>query len=119
MAWTTEFSEDAEHDFELIFDHLFEAYTRLGDTGPDALEKAAIRIEGIRVSADGIAATPYRGTLREAIAPGLRTVTIDRAIFWFELDEASRTVRILAIFFGGQDHIRHMMARLLDRQDRA
>lgn len=40
-------------------------------------------------------------------------MTIDRAIFWFDLDEAERVVRILAVFFGGQDHIRHMLRRLL------
>ena len=42
----------------------------------------------------------------------------DRAVLWFDLDEPSETVRILAIFFGRQDHVRHMLVRLLDRPDR-
>lgn len=34
FVWTLEYSEDAERDFELIFDHLFDAYVELGDA-PD------------------------------------------------------------------------------------
>jgi len=44
-------------------------------------------------------------------------LTIDRAIYWFDVDEAARKVRILAIFFGGQDHVRHMLVRLLRESD--
>ena len=113
MAWTIEFSEDAERDFELIFDHLFESYVGFGAAPADAFELAAARLEEIRAACEGIAKAPRQGTLREGIAPGLRNVTIDRAIFWFDLDEARQTVRILAVFCGGQDHIRHMLARLL------
>jgi hypothetical protein len=40
-------------------------------------------------------------------------LTIDRAIYWFDVNEAEQRVRILAIFFGGQDHVRHMLTRLL------
>ena len=38
---------------------------------------------------------------------------IDRAVSWFDVDEALGKVRILAAFFGGQDHLRHMLFRLL------
>ena len=117
MAWRTEFAADAEHDFELIFDHLFEAHESFGEPRVEAFENAARRVDRIRRAAEGIAGSPYRGTLHEDIAPGLRHVTIDRAIFWFDLDEAENTVRILAVFFGGQDHIRQMLRRLLDRSD--
>ncbi|MDP6343356.1 MAG: type II toxin-antitoxin system RelE/ParE family toxin [Alphaproteobacteria bacterium] len=113
MVWTTEFSEAAEHDFELIFDHLFQSYVQFGEQPASAFAKATERLEAIRTTASAISKAPYRGTLRDAIAPGLRQVTIDRAVFWFDLDETRRKVRILAIFFGGQDHIRHMLARLL------
>ena len=115
MTWRTEFAADAERDFELIFDHLFDSYQRFGDPRADAFEKALRRLESIRVAAEGIGRAPYRGTLREDIAPGLRYVAIDRAIFWFDLDETAQTVRVLAVFFGGQDHVRHMLRRLLDR----
>jgi hypothetical protein len=45
----------------------------------------------------------------------LRHLTIDQAIYWFSVDEQTLTVRILAIFFGGQDHTRRMLARLLQQ----
>jgi plasmid stabilization system protein ParE len=115
MAWTAEFAAEAEHDFGLIFDHLLEAYTALGDPLPAAFERAEARLEAIREAALTLASAPHRGTKRDAIAPGLRTVTIDRAVFWFDLDEKARKVRVLAIFFGGQDHQRHMLIRLLGR----
>jgi plasmid stabilization system protein ParE len=113
MAWTVEFSEEAENDFELIFDHLFNSYVDFGETPEDAFERAARRVDEIRQAGEGIAKTPHRGTVRDDIVPGLRNVTIDRAIFWFDLNDDHRIVRILGVFFGGQDHIRHMMVRLL------
>ena len=115
MAWRTEFASDAERDFELIFDHLFAAYRSFGEADAEAFDRAVRRLEGIRIAALSIGRTPFRGTLREDIAASLRHVTIDRAVFWFDLDEPTETVRILAIFFGGQVHVRHMLARLLDR----
>ncbi len=114
MTWRTEFAADAERDFELIFDHLLDAYQSFGEAPADAFEKAADRVERIRRAAEAIARAPYRGTLHDDMAPALRHVTIDRAIFWFDVHEDITTVRILAVFFGGQDHVRHMLRRLLD-----
>ena len=117
MAWRTEFAADAERDFELIFDHLFDVYRSFGAPPADAFEKAAQRLDRLRLAAGGLGRAPFRGMLREDIAPGLRHVAIDRAIFWFDLDETARTVRVLAVFFGGQDRVRHMLCRLLKRSD--
>lgn len=58
---------------------------------------------------------PHRGERHEDILPGLRHLTINRAIYWFEVNPRDETVRILAVFFGGQDHVRHMLAKLIDR----
>jgi plasmid stabilization system protein ParE len=113
MAWQIELTEDAERDFELILDHLMEAYESFGESRAGAFEKAVGRLDSLRRAAEGIARAPHRGTRRDHIAPGLRHVTIDRAIFWFDLDEAAKTVRILAVFFGRQDHIKRMLRRLL------
>jgi plasmid stabilization system protein ParE len=117
MAWKAEFSVEAEHDFELILDHLFDVYISLGETRVAAFERAVARVQQIRTLGERIGRTPYRGTLRDGIAPGLRNVTIDHAVFWFELDQHTETVRVLAVFFGGQDHVRHMVARLLGHPD--
>jgi plasmid stabilization system protein ParE len=51
--------------------------------------------------------------MHDDILPGLRHVTLGRAVIWFDVIEDKSNVRILAVFFGGQDHIRRMLARLL------
>ncbi len=113
MVWKVEFQADAERDLGLVFDHLFETYKNLGESDAEAIEHAAERVSGIQESAIGLSANPYRGTVHEAFGRDVRNVTINRAIIWFQLDETDETIRILAFFFGGQDHIRHMLTRLL------
>ncbi len=113
MPFAIEFSTESERDFELIFDHLFESYLSFGESVEEALDHAMKRILDIRRAADRLSSFPIRGTLRDDILPGIRYLSIDRAIYWFEVDEAAGKVRILAVFFGGQEHIRHMLVRLL------
>lgn len=113
MRFAIEFSGDAERDFELIFDHLFESYVAFGERTEEALDHAAQRVIDIRKAADRLASFPLRGTERDDVSPGIRFLAIDRAIYWFDVDQSARKVRILAVFFGGQDHIRHMLVRLL------
>ncbi len=113
MKFAIEFSEDAEADFGLIFDHLFESYLAFGEGTEEAFSHAARRIMAIRKAADRLATFPLRGTARDDVLPGVRFLAIARAIYWFDVDPLARKVRVLAVFFGGQDHIRHMMVRLL------
>jgi toxin ParE1/3/4 len=113
MRFAIEFSADAEHDFELIFDHLFESYTAFGESTEEALSHAARRVMNIRKAVDRLARSPLRGTTRDDILPGVRFLATARAIYWFDVDQKARKVRVLAVFFGGQDHIRHMLVRLL------
>jgi toxin ParE1/3/4 len=113
MRFAIEFSAHAEDDFDLIFDHLFESYVGFGESTEEALDHAAQRVMKIRKSANRLAGFPLRGTPRDDILPGLRFLAMARAIYWFDVDQTARKVRILAVFFGGQDHIRHMMVRLL------
>jgi toxin ParE1/3/4 len=115
MRFAIEFSAEAEHDFDLIFDHLFESYVAFGEHTGEALDHAALRVMDIRKAADRLVSFPFRGTERDDILPGIRFLAIGRAIYWFDVDQAARKVRILAVFFGGQDHIRHMLVRLLGR----
>jgi plasmid stabilization system protein ParE len=110
---TVEFAADAERDFELNFDHLHKSYRDLGESAEVAFEQAAVRIQSIQSSGLAIAKAPYQGTRRPDILPGLRYVRRENAVFWFTLDDERKLVRILAVFFGGQDHIRHMLTRLL------
>ncbi|MCE2521428.1 MAG: hypothetical protein J4G15_16815 [Alphaproteobacteria bacterium] len=41
-------------------------------------------------------------------------LVIGRAITWFDVDKDQEMIRVLAMFFGGQDHVRYMLARLLE-----
>ena len=113
MAFRLEFYADAERDFELIFDHLLRSYLDFGERLGSAIDHAVRRVLEIRAAAEGILTAPHRGERHDDILPGLRHLSIDRAIYWFDVDDDGQAVRILAVFFGGQDHVRHMMRRLL------
>ena len=114
MAFRLEFSAEAERDFGLIFDHLLESYIDFGERMEIAIDHAEARVLEIRATADRILTAPHRGERHDNILPGLRHLTIDRAIYWFDVNVDKETVRILAVFFGGQDHVRHMLVRLID-----
>lgn len=102
-------------DLDAIFDFLFESYVKLGDSADGALERAAERVLEIDAEIGKLGRTPHQGTLRPEIRPGLRNVTKDRAIFYFEADDEKREVRVLAVFFGGRDHQRAMLRRVMGR----
>ena len=91
MAFRLEFSAEAEHDFGLIFDHLLRSYLDFGESLESALDHAAARVLEIRSAAERILTAPHRGERHEDILPGLRHLTIGRAIYWFDIDEAGRT----------------------------
>ena len=114
MAFRLEIAVEAERDFGLIFDHLLESYIGFGEGVESAIKHAEARVMEIRAAADRILTAPYWGIGHDDILPGLRHLTINRAIYWFDVEEENESVRLLAVFFGGQDHIRRMMARLLD-----
>ncbi|NBE09282.1 type II toxin-antitoxin system RelE/ParE family toxin [Rhodobacter sp. CCP-1] len=56
---------------------------------------------------------PYQGTRCPELGQNTRRVTKDRAIFYYDLIEDRQVIRLLAIFFGGQDHDARILARLL------
>lgn len=105
-------SPDAERDLDLLFDFLFTSYEAFGHSRESAFGRATRRVERIKTELRALGRRPHQGTLRPALRPNLRTVTKDRAIFYFVVDDDALTVRVLAIFFGGQDHQRHMLKRL-------
>ena len=113
MRFRVEFSAEAERDFALIFDHLFESCLGFGESVETALDHCEARIRKFRQEADRLAAAPFRGESHDDLLPGLRHLTIDRAIYWSDVNEVEQRVRMLAIFFGGQDHVRQMLTRLL------
>ncbi|CAN7680779.1 type II toxin-antitoxin system RelE/ParE family toxin [Neorhizobium sp. LjRoot104] len=112
MAYKVELSEESEIDLDQIFDHLVDAHMRLGQPLEDAVEQASERIRLIRNDIFGIGRTSYQGTLSPDIAEGLRHVTKNRAIIYFDVHESRGIVQVIAVFFGGQDHKRHMLKRI-------
>jgi plasmid stabilization system protein ParE len=112
MAFEVVRSADAIRDLELIFDYLVEAYQAFGEPLPEAFDRARKRIESMKLDMRNLVRAPYQGTLMSDVRPGLRHVTKNQAIVYFEVDEVHEVIRILAIFYNGQDHGRHIQARL-------
>lgn len=112
-GWTVVFAADAASDLALIEDHLFQAYLGFGEDATEASRHAVSRIESIIATAERLATAPFRGEAHDDLHPGVRHLAINSAVYWFVPDTGSRQVRLLAIFFGGQDHRRHMLVRLL------
>lgn len=114
-GWTVVFSADATADLFLIEDHLIQAYADFGETPAEARLHAAQRLDAIIATAERLATAPFRGETSEDLLPDLRHLMLDRAVYWFVPDSTTRQVRVLAIFFGAQDHQRHMLVRLLEK----
>jgi toxin ParE1/3/4 len=102
---------DVTHDLDLIEEYLVQVYQEFGDEPENAMERATARIDEALAYMRTFAAHPHRGTEHPGIRPGIRTVTNDRFVFYFEIDDPSSEVRILAIFFGGADHRRQILDR--------
>ncbi len=113
MAWTLEFSAAAERDFEQIFDHLYSTYVEFGDSPKSAYALASERVDKIREDAHRMATAPHRGDNRDDILSGVRSLTLNGATYWFDLDDARQEITVLAVFYGGQDQVTHMLRRLL------
>ncbi len=114
MAYRIEFTASAEADLFAIVDYLTESYRSFGENAAEALARADRRQILIRANAQRIAEAQHRGARPFDLAPELRHLTMGRAIYWFEIDEASATVRIVAMFFGADDHLPAMQKRMLE-----
>lgn len=113
MPWEIEFSAAAEQDLEILFFHLADSFQEFGASRADAAGQALTRVQRIRETAERIGSAPYRGEAHNDLLSGLRHLTLDKAIFWFVVDDEEGRVRVLAIFYGSQDHQRKMLLRLL------
>jgi plasmid stabilization system protein ParE len=118
MAYRVERAEDTDHDLETIFDFLFESFLAFDEDAGSALEHASRRLLAIDDAMASLGKIPHQGTLRPKLGEGLRNVTKERAVFYFDVDDESRVVRVLADFYGAEDHQRKMLLRLLGRTTR-
>jgi len=115
MAYSVELAADARDDLVAIHDFLVDSYIAFGEDTADSFDRADARIDAIGKALRALGDLPAQGTLRPEIRIGLRNVTKDRAVIYFDVDDNARVVRILAVFYGGQDHQRHMLQRALSR----
>jgi toxin ParE1/3/4 len=99
-------------DLDLIESSLFEAYRSLGDDSESAAQLAAERIGEANACMRTFETYPHRGTEHPDIREGLRTITSNRFIFYFDIDDTLLEVRRLAVFFGGLDHRRQIADRI-------
>ena len=113
MAYRVERSADTDRDLGLIFDFLVEAARSFGEPLEEALDRAEARILVIEEGMLRLGSAPHQGRLLPDLGEGIRAVTKDRAIFYFSVDDDEDRLRVLAVFFGGQDHQARMLLRLM------
>ncbi|MFD1746465.1 type II toxin-antitoxin system RelE/ParE family toxin [Rhizobium helianthi] len=113
MGFKVERSKQSIRDLELIFRHLIESYIGFGDSVEEAIERALQRLQSIESDMNGLARIPHQGTAWSTDSgTHIRHVTKKNVIFYFEINAEPKIINILAVFFGGQDHRRHMLERL-------
>jgi toxin ParE1/3/4 len=106
-------AENVDDDLELIFEFLLNSAEHFGEDEEAAFSLAEAGLIDIQANLDGLGKVPYQGTLRPDVGDGIRNVTKGRAIFYFEVEEQNEIVRVLAVFYGGQDHDARILFRLL------
>lgn len=113
MKYAVERARDVRNDLASIFAFLAESYQAFGEDYDSAVERAASRIHVIEDAMEALGDVPHQGTVRADILPALRSVTKDRAVFYYDVDDDRRRVRVVAVFYGGQDHQQRIRKRLL------
>ena len=111
-TYRVERSVETDRDIRAIYRFLVESYCGFGEPLDVAENHARNRIIDIEQSVLSLGRAPHQGTRRPDLLPDLRSVTKNRAILYFTVDDDQKQVRVLAIFFGGQDHQRAMLIRL-------
>lgn len=112
MTYQVEVAPEARDDLRDVFRFLRDSYIGFGDDIMSAKRKAADRVRGIGQEINALADVPKQGTLDTALGPGIRHVTKNRAVLYFAVNDDVATVRVLAVYFGSQDHAAKIRKRL-------
>ena len=115
MAYEVIRAADVALDLELIFDYLVDAAEGFGEDTETAFRRAERRLDEIESGMEGLGEVPRQGTLRPHLGDDIRNVTKGRAVYYFVVDDDRQVVRVLAVFFGGQDHEARILLRLLSQ----
>jgi plasmid stabilization system protein ParE len=96
MNYRVIFSPEAEEQLAALYNYIADA------ASPDI---AAGYTEAIVSYCEGLHTFPIRGTVRDDVRPGLRITNYQkRAVIAFEVDEATKQISIIGLFYGGQDY---------------
>ena len=72
----------------------------------------ARKIAALDADVDALGGNPYRGTRRDEISPGLRAIpSAGKGVIAFDVEEDTRTVRILSITWAGADWMGAVVGR--------
>jgi len=115
MRYRVERATATDRDFSEIFDFLVASHIAFGEDESQAIAFARKRLRRINREMNEIGKAPMQGTSRADLMDGLRTVTRQRTIFYFRVNEEKKEVQVLAVFFGAQDHKRRILLRLLSK----
>ena len=113
MVYKVVRAADVDRDFEQIFDFLVESALHFGEDVEGAFLRAETRLIEIEAALERLRDLPHQGTLRPHLGTGIRNVTKNRAIVYFDVDDTVQIVRVLAVFYSGQDHDARILLRLL------
>ena len=102
MAYSVVFAPEASDQLEALFLYVAEH---------SSLAIAQRYTDAVVATCEGLALFPLRGVAREDIRPGLRlTHHKGRTVIAYAVDDDARTVSIVGVFYGGQDHERALSA---------
>jgi plasmid stabilization system protein ParE len=102
--YAVRFDREATSDLASIRDYL--AHARDLDFADNFIDRVIAYCESLGV-------LPHRGTRRDSVLPGLRTVTWRRAItIAFQVKDEAKQVVVLGAFYRGRDYIGALQKRL-------
>lgn len=110
MRYTVRFALDAQQQLDAIEDYiaLANGYAAVAEQFVDDIVAYCETFETF----------PERGTQRDDLLPGLRTIGYRRRVtVAYRVDTLSKMVVILGVFYGGQDFEAEMAQGDLDRDD--
>ena len=94
MLYTVVFTPEAESQLTALYRYIAQAASA---------EVAQRYLEAIVVCCEGLQSSPYRGSQRDDIRPGLRVTNYKgRCVVAFAVTD--KLVSVIGVFYGGQDY---------------
>ena len=95
-SYVVEFSLKADGQLGALYDYI------AAETSPMVAKRYT---DAIVDYCEGMQTFPHRGTRRDDVRPGIRVTNYKgSAVIAFAVDDATKTVSIIGIYYGGQDY---------------